>query len=138
MIKNKLTHTNLVLLRLDAAGVMALYLSQADYNTSELIKHIHHTSTLLREDFLINNGTAITNPNETVLDNATGDGYIVTNNNIPVNESTLVNILYNHPMDNKQLLIYDQPVQGAASSMTVKLSTLLVSSFLALACIILP
>src|ERR1700730_16334155 len=107
MIKNKLIHTNLVLLRLDAAGVMALYLSQADYNTSELITHIHHTSTLLREDFLINNGNPITNPNETVLDKATGEGYKVTNKNIPVNGSTLVNILFNHPIDNKTLLIYD-------------------------------
>jgi hypothetical protein len=118
----------------DAAGVMALYLSENNYNTSELIQYMKHVSTLLREDFLINNGSAIKNPNETVLDNGVTDGYKVTNPNINVNESTPANILYNHPMDDKQVLVYDQPVQGASSSLHATVFTMLSSSTFALAC----
>ncbi|KAH8555846.1 peptidase S8/S53 domain-containing protein [Umbelopsis sp. PMI_123] len=117
-----------------AAGVMALYLSENNYNTSELIQYMKHVSTLLREDFLINNGSAIKNPNETVLDNGVTDGYKVTNPNINVNESTPANILYNHPMDDKQVLVYDQPVQGASSSLHATVFTMLSSSTFALAC----
>jgi hypothetical protein len=119
---------------LDAAGVMAIFLSQANYTTSSLIKHIKHVSTLLREDFLINNGKPITNPNETVLDNGITDGYNSTNPNIPVNESTLVNILYNHPVDNQTILVYDQPVQGASSIIAFGLVPTLVATSFALAC----
>ncbi|KAI9287686.1 peptidase S8/S53 domain-containing protein [Umbelopsis sp. AD052] len=117
-----------------AAGVMALYLSQQNYNTSDLINYMKHVSTLIREDFLINNGTAIANVNETVLDNGTDDGYKASNPNILVNESTPANILYNHPMDDKQLLIYDQPIPGAATSLHSTSLVLILSSAFALVC----
>jgi hypothetical protein len=113
---------------------MALYLSQSNYNTSELINYMTHVSTLIREDFLINNGSAIANINETVLDNGVSDGYKVPNSNILVNESTPANILFNHPMDNKQLLIYDQPIPGAASSLRSTSLALILSSAFALLC----
>ncbi|CAM0140903.1 hypothetical protein VKS41_003578 [Umbelopsis sp. WA50703] len=114
-----------------AAGTMALFLSQTNYTPSSLIQHMKHVSTLLNEDFLLN---STTNQNETVLDNATGDGYNSTNPNIPMNESTLVNILYNHPTDNQSLLVYDQPVLGAASTTVVGLTSTI---SLVLACILL-
>jgi hypothetical protein len=110
---------------------MALFLSQTNYTPSSLIQHMKHVSTLLNEDFLLN---STTNQNETVLDNATGDGYNSTNPNIPMNESTLVNILYNHPTDNQSLLVYDQPVLGAASTTVVGLTSTI---SLVLACILL-
>lgn len=101
---------------------MALFLSQKNYTPSSLIQHMKHVSTLLNEDFLLN---STTNLNETVLDNAIKDGYNSTNPNIPKNESTLVNILYNHPADNQALLVYDQPIQGAASSTMVGLTKII-------------
>jgi hypothetical protein len=113
---------------------MALYLSQQNYNTSELISYMKHVSTLIREDFLINNGSAIANTNETVLDNGTSDGYKTSNPNILVNESTPANILFNHPMDDKQVLIYDQPIPGAAASLHSTPFALISSSAFALAC----
>lgn len=116
---------------------MALYLSQQNYNTSELINYMKHVSTLIREDFLINNGSAIANVNETVLDNGTSDGYKAANPNILVNESTPANILFNHPMDDKQVLIYDQPIPGAAASLHATPLALISSCTFALACALL-
>ncbi|KAF7725838.1 serine protease [Apophysomyces ossiformis] len=58
------------------AGAMALYLSQRDYTPAQLLGHIKHTSSLITQEFEIQNTD--NNPNKTVLDNAVTDGYHYT------------------------------------------------------------
>lgn len=103
------------------AGTMAIFLSQANYTPPQLGSYLKRISSLISEDFTINNTGTFYNENKTVIDNAIDTGYKVKGR---MDKKTLVNILYNHPADGRENWIYGQSLSGA--------TTLFLSSPLAL------
>ncbi|KAG2199498.1 hypothetical protein INT47_009952, partial [Mucor saturninus] len=93
------------------AGTMALMLSQNDFSPAELASHLKKVSSLITENFTINNTGSFYNENKTVIDNAIDTGYKVKGRQ---NQKTLVNILYNYPTDGKENWIYGQALSQAS------------------------
>lgn len=91
---------------------MAIFLSQANYTPPQLASYLKRVSSLITEDFTINNTGAFYNENKTVIDNAIDTGYKVKGR---MDKKTLVNILYNHPADGRENWIYGQSLNGATS-----------------------
>ncbi|KAI8381582.1 peptidase S8/S53 domain-containing protein [Radiomyces spectabilis] len=108
------------------AGTMALFLSQADYTPFTLANHIKHVSSLITQEFTIDNSEPYYNENKTVLDNAVHDGYHVqgydTRN---PNTSTVVNILFSHPVDGEQFWVFGQTLNRASTASYALSTTLL-------------
>lgn len=94
---------------------MAIFLSQANYTPPELASYIKKVSSLITEDFTINNTGTFYNENKTVIDNAIDTGYKVKDR---MNQKTLVNILYNHPADGRENWIYGQSLSQAATTLS--------------------
>lgn len=112
------------LLVLDVAGTMALVLSQNDFTPAQLSSYLKKISSLITEDFTINNTGIFYNENKTVIDNAIDTGYKVKGR---MDQKTLVNILYNYPSDGKENWIYGQSLSETSSlySLASPLSALL-------------
>lgn len=98
----------------DVAGTMALMLSENDFSPAELASHIKKVSSLITENFTINNTGTFYNENKTVIDNAINTGYKVKGRQ---NQKTFVNILYNYPSDGKENWIYGQALSQASSTL---------------------
>ena len=105
---------------------MAIYLSQANYTPPELSNYLKRVSTLITEDFTINNTGTFYNENKTVIDNAIDTGYKVKGR---MNQKTLVNILYNHPADGRENFIFGQSLSQAATSFTPSSFILVIFAF---------
>jgi cerevisin len=91
---------------------MAIFLSQANYTPPQLQSYIKRISTLITENFTINNTGTFYNENKTVIDSAIDTGYKV---NDRMGGITAVNILYNHPIDGRENWIYGQSLSQASS-----------------------
>lgn len=102
---------------------MAIFLSQKDYTPPQLISYMKKISTLITEDFTINNTGVFYNENKTVIDNAINTGYQVKDR---MGQKTRVNILFTHPNDSRSLWIYGQSLSEAAHTIVpaVELSTI--------------
>ncbi|KAI9478298.1 MAG: peptidase S8/S53 domain-containing protein [Benjaminiella poitrasii] len=95
------------------AGTMAIFLSQDDYTPSQLMSYLKSVSTLLTEDFTINNTGSFYSENKTVVDNAIDKGYKVKDR---MDQKTLVNILFSHPNDSQPFWIYGQSLSQATTT----------------------
>ncbi|KAI8067414.1 peptidase S8/S53 domain-containing protein [Thamnidium elegans] len=94
------------------AGTMALFLSDRNFTPPQLANYMKRVSSLITENFTINNTGVFYNENKTVIDNAIDMGYKVKGR---MNEKTRVNILYNYPTDGKENWIYGQSLSQASS-----------------------
>lgn len=106
---------------------MAIFLSQANYTPPQLQSYIKRVSSLITEDFTINNTGTFYNENKTVVDNAVDTGYKVKDR---MGSITLVNILYNHPEDGRENWIYGQSLSQASSLFTTSSISSLLSALL--------
>lgn len=113
----------------DVAGTMAIFLSQANYTPPQLVSYVKRVSSLISEDFTINNTGSFYNENKTVLDNSINTGYKVKDK---LGQKTLVNILFSHPNDSTPFWIYGQSLNQASAITTPFTSTLTQTSFLIL------
>ncbi|KAL9550941.1 hypothetical protein MBANPS3_004488 [Mucor bainieri] len=95
------------------AGTMAIFLSQANYTPPELQSYVKRVSSLMSQDFTINNTGSFYNENKTVLDNSINTGYKVKDR---LNQKTLVNILFSHPNDSTPFWIYGQSLNHASTT----------------------
>ncbi|KAF1804388.1 peptidase S8/S53 domain-containing protein [Mucor lusitanicus] len=95
------------------AGTMAIFLSQANYTPPELQSYIKRVSSLMSQDFTINNTGSFYNENKTVLDNSINTGYKVKDR---LGQKTLVNILFSHPNDSTPFWIYGQSLNQASTT----------------------
>ncbi|OBZ86926.1 Subtilisin-like protease 8 [Choanephora cucurbitarum] len=93
-------------------GIMAIFLSEKDYTPAELSNYLKKYSSLISEDFAINNTGAYYNENKTVVDNAVTTGYKVPGRQ---DEKTFVNIAFSHPNDSQPFWIYGQALSNAVS-----------------------
>lgn len=91
---------------------MALVLSENDFTPDQLSNYLKKVSSLITEDFTINNTGTYYNENKTVIDNAIDTGYKVKDRQ---GQKTFVNILYNYPNDGKENWIYGQALSEASS-----------------------
>lgn len=92
---------------------MAIFLSQANYTPPELQSYIKRVSSLMSQDFTINNTGSFYNENKTVLDNSINTGYKVKDR---LGQKTLVNILFSHPNDSTPFWIYGQSLNQASTT----------------------
>lgn len=91
---------------------MALLLSERDFTPPQLANYLKRISSLVTEDFSINNTGTFYSENKTVVDNSIDMGYKVKGR---MNKKTRVNILYNYPEDGKENWIYGQSLSQASS-----------------------
>jgi cerevisin len=92
---------------------MAIFLSQNDYTPPQLVNYMKKVSTLITEDFTINNTGAFYSENKTVVDNAINTGYQVRGR---MDQKTQVNILFSYPNDSQSVWIYGQSLSQASPS----------------------
>ncbi|KAI8988582.1 peptidase S8/S53 domain-containing protein [Mycotypha africana] len=92
------------------AGAMAIFLSEANYTPIQLANYIKRVSSLITEDFTVNNTDTFYNENKTVIDNAIDIGYKVRGQQ---DKKTRVNILFTHPNDSQPFWIYGQTLSDA-------------------------
>ncbi|KAI7906052.1 peptidase S8/S53 domain-containing protein [Cokeromyces recurvatus] len=104
------------------AGTMAIFLSQADYTPSQLMNYLKSVSTLITEDFTINNTGIFYSDNKTIIDNAIYTGYEVKDR---MDRKTFVNVLFSQPNDSQPFWIYGQSLNQAASLQKFTISSLL-------------
>ncbi|EPB86551.1 hypothetical protein HMPREF1544_06625 [Mucor circinelloides 1006PhL] len=95
------------------AGTMAIFLSQTNYTPPQLQSYIKRVSSLMSQDFTINNTGSFYNENKTVLDNSINTGYKVKDS---LGQKTLVNILFSHPNDSTPFWIYGQSLNQASTT----------------------
>jgi cerevisin len=91
---------------------MAIYLSQKNYTPANLSSYIKKVSSLITENFAINNTGSWYNENKTVVDNAINTGYKVTD---LMGKQTRVNILFSHPVDGTQFWVFGQTTSAAST-----------------------
>lgn len=91
---------------------MAIFLSQTNYTPPQLASYLKRVSSLITEDFTINNTGSYYSENKTVIDNAIHTGYKVRGRQ---DEKTAVNILFSHPNDSTQFWIYGESLSEASS-----------------------
>jgi cerevisin len=91
---------------------MAIFLSQTNYTPPQLVSYLKRVSSLITEDFSINNTGTYYNENKSVIDNAIDKGYKVQGRQ---DEKTAVNILFSHPNDSTQFWIYGEAQNNASS-----------------------
>lgn len=101
---------------LDVAGTMAIFLSQTNYTPPELVNYLKSVSSLITENFIINNTGSYYSENKTVIDNAIDTGYKVAGRQ---DSLTAVNILFSHPNDSQQFWIYSETWNSATSSQSL-------------------
>lgn len=92
---------------------MAIFLSQTNYTPPQLQSYIKKVSSLMSQDFTINNTGSFYNENKTVLDNSIDTGYKVKDS---LGQKTLVNILFSHPNDSTPFWIYGQSLNQASTT----------------------
>ncbi|KAI8875730.1 subtilisin-like protein [Backusella circina FSU 941] len=108
------------------AGTMAIYLSQNNYTPASLSTYIKKVSSLITENFAINNTGSWYNENKTVIDNAINTGYKVPG---LMDKQTRVNILFSHPVDGTQFWVFGQTMNAASTiSSTLYSMTLVITA----------
>ncbi|KAI8369028.1 peptidase S8/S53 domain-containing protein [Blakeslea trispora] len=110
------------------AGIMAIFLSQKDYTPAELSNYLKKTSSLISENFAINNTGSYYNENKTVVDNAIASGYKVPGRQ---DQKTLVNIAFSHPNDSQPFWIYGQALSDGTSMLNSQAITLIMAPLIA-------